>query len=103
MQLCLSVSDNHNGLLYAREIYLQEGDGYDAWVGSLRPEVMEDYNAVRNHWDGKRVKAIDDAQRWIFDLFLKSNKVTEGARDYAGVIGIIMTMEREEYMGEEDD
>jgi len=82
---------------------LLSGDGYDAWSGSLRPEVMEDYKAVRDHWDGKRVKAIDDAQRWIFDLFLKSNKVTEGARDYAGVIGIIMTMEREEYMAEEDD
>ena len=32
-------------------------------------------------------------QRWMMDLLLKSNNVSEGARDYFGVIGMIMTMD----------
>ena len=28
------------------------------------------------------------------DAFLKSNRVSEGAQDYAGVVGMIMTMDR---------
>ena len=77
-------------------------DDYDAWAESLAPEVKEDYKAIRNHWDSRRVKAIDDAQRWMMDLFLKSNKVSEGARDYAGVIGIIMMMEEYGNIDKED-
>ena len=40
------------------------------------------------------MKVVDDLQRWVMDLYLKSNHVPEGARDYAGVVGMIITMDK---------
>lgn len=67
---------------------------YDAWAHRLEPVVKADYAAARDYWDGKKVKVVDDLQRWVMDLYLKSNHVPEGARDYAGVVGMIMTMDK---------
>ena len=35
---------------------------------------------------------MDGIQRWMMDQFLKTNGVAEGAKDYYGVIGMIMTL-----------
>ena len=70
-----------------------QDDEYDAWSESLSPEVLEDYKRIHEFWQGKRVRVIDDVQRWMMDLLLKSNNVSEGARDYFGVIAMIMTMD----------
>ena len=55
--------------------------------------ILEDYRSNHEFWQGKRVKVIDEVQRWMMDLLLKSNNVSEGARDYFGVIAMIMTMD----------
>ncbi|MBO6064325.1 MAG: DUF3810 domain-containing protein [Bacteroidales bacterium] len=68
-------------------------DEYDAWSETLSPVVLEDYRKIHEFWQGKRVKGIDSIQRWMMDLLLKSNNVPEGARDYFGVIAMIMTMD----------
>ena len=72
---------------------LLQDDEYDAWSESLSPEALEDYESIHEFWQGKRVKVIDGIQRWMMDLLLKSNNVPEGARDYFGVIAMIMTMD----------
>jgi len=69
-------------------------EDYAAWAGRLEPVVKADYAASRDYWDGKKVKIVDNIQRWLMDAFLKSNHVSEGAQDYAGVIGMIMTMDQ---------
>lgn len=71
-------------------------EGYAAWTDSLSPKVLQDYYGIRRYWQERRVKAIDEVQRWMMDLFLKSNRVSEGAMDYFGVIGMIMTMDAQE-------
>ena len=72
---------------------LLQDDEYDAWAETLSPEVLADYDRIREFWEGKRVKVIDSVQRWMMDLLLRSNNVSEGARDYFGVIAMIMTMD----------
>lgn len=72
---------------------LLRDDEYDAWSATLSPAALEDYESVHAFWQGKRVKVIDSVQRWMMDLLLKSNNVPEGARDYFGVIAMIMTMD----------
>lgn len=81
------------GYAAANASALLQDDEYDAWSESLSPEVLEDYKRIHEFWQGKRVKVIDDVQRWMMDLLLKSNNVSEGARDYFGVIAMIMTMD----------
>lgn len=72
---------------------LLQDDEYDAWAETLPPEALQDYQNIHDFWQGKRVKVIDSVQHWMMDLLLKSNNVTEGARDYFGVIAMIMTMD----------
>lgn len=66
---------------------------YNAWLRSVSPRAKEDYNAIQEFWDGKRIGIIEKAQRIIMDLMLRSNGISEGAKDYSGVIGIIMTLD----------
>ena len=81
------------GYATANASALLQDDEYDAWSKSLSPEVLEDYQRIHEFWQDKRVKVIDNIQRWMMDLLLKSNNVSEGARDYFGVIAMIMTMD----------
>ena len=69
-------------------------DAYAAWMDSIAGGAKEDYETIRQHWEDRRVAAVDRTQRWLMDRFLRSNGVSEGARDYYGVIGILMTMDQ---------
>ena len=69
---------------------------YEAWEASLSPRVKADYTESRAYWKDKRVAWIDKLQRSAMDLMLKSNKVSEGAKDYYGVIAILMSMDTRE-------
>lgn len=79
------VASNARALLSEEE--------YNAWISCVPVEALDDNAAVQLFWDGKRLRFIENAQRLIMDLFLKSNGISEGAKDYSGVIGIIMTMD----------
>ena len=68
-------------------------DDYLSWVETICPKARADYNASREYWKGKRIGWIDRVQGWVYDLFLRSNGVSEGRKDYYGVVGMIMTMD----------
>ena len=68
-------------------------DEYNLWINSIPVQALDDNAAIQLFWDGKRIRIIENVQRLIMDLFLKSNGISEGAKDYSGVISIIMTME----------
>lgn len=72
---------------------LMTEERYNAWLRSVSTRAKEDYNAIQEFWEGKRVGIIEKVQRFIMDLMLKSNGISEGAKDYSGVIGIIMTLD----------
>ena len=68
-------------------------EAYADWAATLSEKVQKDYASAREYWDAKRVGLIDRIQSWMMDSFLKTNGVSEGAKDYYGVIGMIMTMD----------
>jgi hypothetical protein len=68
-------------------------DRYAAWRASLCDKVMEDSAHSREYWNARRVGIVDKVQQWMMDRFLKSNGVSEGAEDYYGVIGMIITLD----------
>ena len=63
------------------------------WYSAVSPKAKADYAENREFWESKRVKVVDNIQRWMMDKFLKTNGVEEGAKDYYGVIGMIMTLD----------
>ena len=69
---------------------------YATWYAAVSPKAKADYAANREFWDSKRVPLIDGIQRWMMDKFLKTNGVAEGAKDYYGVVGMIMTLDGRE-------
>ena len=69
---------------------------YKAWVATLSPRAKADYATSREYWQKKRVKWINSIQHTAMDLMLRTNKVDEGAKDYYGVISILMSMDAHE-------
>ena len=68
----------------------KEGEKY---LKHIRPEIIQLARSDRQYWLSKRCKALDDAQDFIFDLYLRGNHVAEGRKSYSGVIGLIMAWE----------
>ena len=79
------VLANAGGLLPEEE--------FDAWTATLSDKAKADYMESRMYWRDKKVHWIERAQHWFYNLYLKSNGVSEGVKDYYGVVAMIMTMD----------
>ena len=73
-------------------------DAYSEWMETISDNVKEDYKSIGEYWEAKHVRIIDTVQRWMMDRLLRTNGVSEGARDYYGVVGMIMTMDSNEHI-----
>lgn len=71
---------------------LSENDFHD-WTGTIRQEVKMDYKSEREFWESKRNKTLDDAQKWIYDLFLKGNNIPSGLKNYSEAVSLMMTLD----------
>ncbi len=71
---------------------LGEKEG-EKFMKYIRPEIIQLARSDRKYWLDKRCKAIDAAQDFIFDLYLRGNHVEEGRKSYSGVIGLILSWE----------
>ena len=68
-------------------------EDYYGWTATISDRAKADYSASREYWKGKRVLWIDKAQSWFYNLYLKSNGVSEGIKDYYGVVSMMITMD----------
>ena len=71
---------------------LGEKEG-ERFLKHIRPEIIQRARNDRHYWLSKRCKALDAAQDFIFELYLKGNHVVEGRKSYSGVIGLILSWE----------
>ena len=71
---------------------LGEKEG-EKFLKYIRPEIIQLARSDRQYWIGKRCKALDAAQDFIFDLYLRGNHVAEGRKSYSGVVGLILAWE----------
>jgi len=75
----------------ARRI-LQEDD-YRAWAGSLRPEILEQYERHRAYWNDLYWPLVGKVQEWFYNLYLKGNKVSSGTASYGEVVQLLITLD----------
>lgn len=68
----------------------KEGKRY---LKHINPEIIQLAKSDCKYWLDKRCQALDAAQDFIFDLYLRGNHVAEGRRSYSGVIGLILAWE----------
>lgn len=71
---------------------LGEKEG-ERFLKHIRPEIIQLAKSDRHYWLSKRCKALDAAQDFIFELYLRGNHVAEGRKSYSGVIGLIQAWE----------
>ena len=71
---------------------LGEKEG-ERFLRHIRPEIIQLAKSDRRYWLGKRCKALDATQDFIFELYLRGNHVAEGRKSYSGVIGLILAWE----------
>ena len=70
---------------------LPEAD-YRQFVSSINPEIIADYNAQREYWNSRYSKSLGRLQSAVYDVFLKSNKVSSGTASYLEVIDMIISL-----------
>lgn len=63
-------------------------------VSQVRPEVIADINNSSEYWRQRRSETIRNVQHSIYDMFLKSNSVTSGVKNYSEVIQMIISIPR---------
>ena len=71
---------------------LGEKEG-ERFLRHIRPEIIQLAKSDRRYWLSKRCKALDAAQDFIFELYLRGNHMAEGRKSYSGVIGLILAWE----------
>ena len=68
-------------------------EDFQAWTGTICDKAKKDYTESRTYWRDKKVVWIEKVQNWFYNLYLKSNGVSDGVKDYFGVVSMIMTMD----------
>lgn len=82
-------------IINARALFSEQE--YDEWIARVSPTAINDYRQSREFWQNKRIKILDDIQYRLMDAMLKTNSVSQGADDYIGVVGMIITMQNAQY------
>ena len=75
---------------------LLPAEDHAAWMATVSDKPKSDLAASHQIWQAKRIVWISNIQRWLQNLLLKSNGVSEGTKDYFGVISMLMTMDARE-------
>ena len=66
---------------------------YAALVDSIRPEIIRLAEENQAYWAAKYSPLIGSIQDWIYDLYLKGNKIESGRQNYSEVVGLLISYE----------
>lgn len=80
-------------VIFNAKSLLPEED-FQAWAQAIRPEVQEQYNQKNIYWRNHYSPLIGSIQNYVYNLFLKGNKIPSGKKNYAEVIGLLLSLQR---------
>ena len=72
--------------------HLLSEERFTEWIRSIRPEIKEQYNQKNAYWKEHYSPVIGEVQSFVYDLFLKGNKISSGKKNYAEVIGMLLAL-----------
>ena len=91
MRLKLIIGLTRYVLINAHSL-LDEGQ-YKDWLKSIRPEIIDEYNVKLAYWQERYSLLVGDVQDYLYNLFLKGNQIPSGKKNYAEVIGILLSLQ----------
>lgn len=68
-------------------------EDYHALLESIKPKIIEDVCQKQDYWVEKRSPLLDELQSLVYNLFLKSNGISSGTKNYSEVVQMIMSLE----------
>ena len=76
----------------ANASYLLPKEEFQAWIRTIKPEIIEQYNEKNTYWRELYSPWIGEIQDFTYNLFLKGNKIASGKKNYAEVIGLLLSL-----------
>lgn len=64
---------------------------YMRLLHKIRPEIIELAKQNQAYWSEKYSPIVGEIQDWIYDLYLKGNKIESGRQNYSEVIGLLIS------------
>ena len=68
---------------------------FQAWIRTIKPEIIKQYNEKNTYWRELYSPWIGEIQDFTYNLFLKGNKIPSGKKNYAEVIGLLLSLPKE--------
>lgn len=68
-------------------------DRFKALIAAIRPEVLEQARAKSSYWSERYSPLVGQVQSWLYNQFLKGNKIASGRKNYAEVVGLLIDLE----------
>lgn len=73
---------------------LMPEEDYKKLLSRIRPEIIEAARQEQQYWSDKYSPIIGKIQNWIYDLYLRGNKIKSGRKNYSEVIGLIISYDK---------
>ncbi len=64
---------------------------YQKLFGRIRPEIIRQAQEDQSYWSAKYSPLIGAVQDWMYDLYLKGNKIESGRKNYSEVVGLLIS------------
>lgn len=78
-------------VIFNARMLLGESD-YQAWINTLRPEVIAQLKAERAYWDERYSQMLGKIQSAVYEFYLKGNRISDGQKNYAEVVGMLLAL-----------
>lgn len=73
----------------ARRLLTQ--DEYAEVYQRIRPKIIQLAREEQAYWNDKYSPLVGKVQDWIYDLYLKGNKIASGRKNYSEVVGLLLS------------
>lgn len=73
---------------------LLPAEEYTDLLKRIRPEIIELAKNNQAYWAAKYSPVVGAVQDWIYDLYLKGNKIKSGRQNYSEVVGLLISYEQ---------
>lgn len=66
-------------------------EAFQEWVATLRPEILEDLQTIRDYWQDRRWPWLARVQNRFYNAFLRNNRIADGTKNYGQVLRLVLT------------
>ena len=70
---------------------LLDEEKYKEAVQRIRPEIIRLAQEDQAYWSEKYSPFIGHIQNWIYDLYLRGNRISSGRKNYSEVVGLLVS------------